>query len=116
MKKTISIIALSVALCSCSSLENVAVHETGVRVSQNQMNQIKAGEMNQTDVLNILGYPSSKSTVGDVLVWNYEYKKIATFANNISERKVVEFDKTGKVLGVYNASASSSNALLEAAQ
>lgn len=94
------LLLLSLGLGACAP----RVHSQGHEVEPERLAQVKAGESNREQVLEILGSPSNTSTFGSE-IWYYVSQQVHStlfFKPDINDRKVVaiEFDDQGIVVAI----------------
>ena len=114
--------ALTVSmLTGCANGRSPLDYETGTFVAPEKVQELKASKATQTQVVNAIGYPSSKSEVAGKEIWKYEYNLITAISfvgKNKAESAVFEWTRSGKLLDAYKTNGgngTSSNPLLKAA-
>lgn len=109
-----------VMLAGCANGRSPLDYETGVYVSPDKVQLLKAQKASQDQVVQAIGYPNTKSEVNGKELWRYDYNLITAIpfvGKNKSEASVFEWNKSGKLLDAYKTNwgnGSSSNPLLKA--
>lgn len=117
-----AVVSLSLAvLAGCANGRSPLDYETGTFVAPEKVQELKAANAKQDQVVKEIGYPSSKSELSGKEMWRYEYNLITAIpfiGRNKAEATVFEWSKSGKLLDAYKTNGgngSSSNPLLKAA-
>ncbi|MCB5162598.1 hypothetical protein [Marinomonas algarum] len=114
------------ALLSSSLLTGCAVvddltrswsYETGIDVSSEQMESLKDGKSDKSDVTRIVGYPSKKEIIRNTEIWYYNYTFIPPFPGqkNINRATVFEFNDKDILISHYKTASKSQDPLSQAA-
>lgn len=101
---------LSTSLLSgCSAISKLD-YETGVNVSDEQIEAYNNESPQKLDVVRQLGEPGKKESYGNVEVWRYHYVLIPALPTekNINQDTVFEWDENEKLIKVYHTDSSSS--------
>ena len=123
MKKVVFLVAAALTvsmLGGCAGGKTPLDYEVGTYIAPEKVQQLKASEATQKQVVNALGYPTSKSEVVGKEIWKYDYSLIAAlpFAKNKNESAVFEWNRAGKLVDAYKTNGgagSAGNPLLKAA-
>ncbi|MBU2977432.1 hypothetical protein [Alteromonas sp. C1M14] len=96
-------------LSGCSAISKLD-YETGMNVSEAQLDAFNTSSTKQLDVIQQLGEPSKKENYSNVEVWRYHYVLIPALPTqkNINQDTVFEWDENGKLLKAYQTDSSSS--------
>lgn len=94
-------------------------YESGVEVSEKQMDRIEPG-MSKAEVESIVGPAPEVETSEKAEIWSYPYQHIPHFGANVSETTIVRFDSNDQVTKAYKVdgggASGNSNPLTEAAE
>ncbi len=111
MKKVFltSLVSTCIFLSGCSAISKLD-YETGVNVTQSQMQSFKPGETHKDDVVALIGEPGKKEMLGEVEIWRYHHVLIPALPTkkNINEDTVFEWDNNSKLLKAYKTASTSS--------
>lgn len=99
MKKSITLLALSLALSSPVNAGLFSLKQ-GTQVSQEQFEGLTVGKATKADVTEALGHPQRREQLGDNQVWYYDFSKLS-YGRAIEEATVFEFDKAGVLVEKY---------------
>ncbi|MEG3768444.1 hypothetical protein [Alteromonas sp. 14N.309.X.WAT.G.H12] len=96
-------------LSGCSAISKLD-YETGVNVTDAQIETFNNESPQKLDVIRQLGEPSKKENYGNVEVWRYHYVLIPALPTqkNINQDTVFEWDENEKLIKVYHTASSSS--------
>lgn len=117
MKELFTCFLLLLALSGCakitditSSIYGVKAYETGIYVSQEQMNEFIDGKTNQSFIVEKLGHPNNKAQINNNEIWYYDYSKVAAYSyeENINESCVFEFNNKGILTSHYKTNQRNS--------
>jgi outer membrane protein assembly factor BamE len=124
MKKVAILVAATLTIATlggCANGHTPLDYSTGTYVAPDKVQQLKASNATQPQVVAAIGYPNSKTEVGDQIIWKYDYTLITAIpfvGKNKSESAVFEWSRAGKLMDAYKTNGgvgSSSNPLLKAA-
>ncbi|MEK6599461.1 MAG: hypothetical protein AABY52_03850 [Deltaproteobacteria bacterium] len=82
MKKTLMIIIVAMTVTACASISSVKVKTEGVKITREQIDEIKPGSTTKNDIIETFGNPikmESKTDGTDVLTYTYTEKKTPTY-------------------------------------
>ena len=82
MKKILMIIAAAMIVTACATVSSVKVNTEGVKITREQIDEIKPGSTTKNDIIKIFGNPikaEAKTDGTDALTYTYTEKKTPTY-------------------------------------